>query len=107
MRPPLTKSDLRSIVISTFTLVFLLELLNCRISQAEERIDYHSQVEPILREYRLACHTQSDPEGGYVMESYQELLRGGTGTAITPVQPGAVDHTNARGNHQAYHASRG
>ena len=85
MRPPLTKSDLRSIVISTFTLVFLLELLNCRISQAEERIDYQSQVEPILREYCLACHTQSDPEGGYVMESYQELLRGGEhGAAITP-----------------------
>jgi WD40 repeat protein len=57
----------------------------CLPAVAAEKVDYVQDVLPILESYCIGCHTQDDPEGGFVMESHAEMLvGGGSGLAITP-----------------------
>ena len=76
----------------TFTLImfsaFVIAAPNSNCTAADQ-VDFDREVKPILDQYCVGCHTKDDPEGGYVMETYAELISGGNhGTAVTP---GAVD----------------
>jgi WD40 repeat protein len=49
--------------------------------------DYDHDVLPVLQEHCLSCHAASDPQGELVMETYEDLMRGGEhGAAIVPGQ---------------------
>src|SRR6056297_3562848 len=53
-----------------------------------EAVDYTDDVLPILETYCIGCHTADDPEGGFVMETHDAMMRGGhSGAAITPGGP--------------------
>ena len=48
--------------------------------------NYNDQIKPILRKYCLKCHGNDEQKSGLNMQSYQSLLKGGSGGAI--VKPG-------------------
>ena len=51
---------------------------------ASEPVDYTRDVLPILERYCIGCHTEGDPEGGFVMQTHVGLMAGGdSGSAIT------------------------
>ena len=53
-----------------------------------EPVDYAKDVFPILQKYCVGCHTESDAEGGLVMESHAALIKGGeSGAAVTAGEP--------------------
>ena len=91
--PPLTVTSMHSkytnskshgywLVVAVLSLVFV-SLYNPQ-SLAGETVQYDDAL-PILNQFCIGCHTKDDPEGGYVMESYTDLMRGGEhGVAITP-----------------------
>jgi WD40 repeat protein len=66
-------------------LLILLVSLICRLQplQADEpaapeaRIDFATQVMPLLQRNCTACHHAKKPEGGLVLESYDSLMKGG------------------------------
>ena len=65
--------------------VLLIALIASNSGFAAESVSFENDVRPVLNRYCVGCHTQEDPEGGYVMETYQQLMKGGEhGTAITP-----------------------
>ncbi len=47
--------------------------------------DYTKDVAPLLRKYCAGCHNADDVEGGFSLETYADMLKGGEhGTAVTP-----------------------
>lgn len=57
-------------------------------SEASDRIDFAADVQPILQRYCVGCHTEDDPQGGFVMETHVGLMAGGdSGMAITAGEP--------------------
>jgi WD40 repeat protein/mono/diheme cytochrome c family protein len=52
---------------------------------AAEAPDYAKHIAPLFQQYCLDCHGKQDPEGGLVMETHAELMKGGeNGAAILP-----------------------
>ena len=48
-------------------------------------VDFQSEVLPILKNNCLACHGESKPKGGLVLETPQAILKGGdSGPAVVP-----------------------
>ena len=43
----------------------------------ESPVDFEKDVQPLLQEKCLACHTAASPQSGLVMESVEAMLRGG------------------------------
>lgn len=67
---------------------FLLAVILGNQWLAAEQIDYARDVLPILEKYCIACHTADEAQGGLVMQSFSELMRGGeSGLAITAGVP--------------------
>ena len=58
---------------------------------ATVRPDFDRDVIPVLQEHCLSCHGTSDPEGDLVMESYEDLMKGGTHGP--PVAPGRSEES--------------
>ncbi len=57
-------------------------------SFAAESVDFTADIAPILESYCVGCHAADDPEGGIVMESYDQLMAGGeSGVAVTVGEP--------------------
>ena len=51
-------------------------------------VDFEKEVLPILKNNCLACHNQTKPKGGLVLETPQTILKGGdAGPAIMPKKP--------------------
>lgn len=66
----------------------LIALLAIDSLSGAETVDYSKDVFPIFEKYCIACHTADEASGGFVMQSFQEMMRGGdTGAAITPGVP--------------------
>ena len=53
------------------------------------RADFARDVVPIIERHCLRCHNSAKVEGGLLLESHQDLLRGGDSGA--PLQPGRPD----------------
>ena len=63
-------------------------LLTFCVEGAANEVDFAKDVLPILETHCIGCHTEDDPEGGFVMETHAGLLKGGeSGTAITEGVP--------------------
>lgn len=74
--------------ISTTTTAVFLALLTNHAIWAAETVNYSNDVLPIFEKYCIACHTADEAQGGFVMQSFSDLMRGGeTGPAITPGVP--------------------
>ncbi len=54
-----------------------------------DTVSYHTDVRPIFQQHCLGCHQPAKPLGGYVMTSYDELLKQGDRNkpGIVPSQP--------------------
>lgn len=53
--------------------------------QRESKVDFETEILPLLRKNCLACHNQTDAEGELVLETSSGILRGGsTGAAVIP-----------------------
>lgn len=53
--------------------------------QAEDTIDYVTEVFPIFSAHCVGCHAVDEAEGELVMESHAALMKGGkSGSAVTP-----------------------
>jgi len=51
-------------------------------------VDFEREVLPILRNNCLACHNQTKPKGGLILETPQSILKGGdNGPAVVPKKP--------------------
>ena len=51
-------------------------------------VDFEREILPILNNNCLACHNQTKPKGGLIMETPQTILKGGdTGPAVVPKKP--------------------
>lgn len=49
-----------------------------------DQVNFANDIAPILQTYCVGCHTADDPEGGLIMESYDQLMRGGdSGLSVT------------------------
>ncbi|MEM9825613.1 MAG: c-type cytochrome domain-containing protein [Planctomycetota bacterium] len=73
---------------STLSTVVIMAILGSlaipRASFAQDKVDFTTQVMPVLQTYCVACHTADDPQGGLVMEDYAALMNGGdSGSAVT------------------------
>lgn len=80
---PHQSASRRSLTAVVFVLILGVSLDNQ--STAAETVSYSEDVLPILNQFCVGCHTKDDPEGGYVMETYSDQVRGGVhGVAITP-----------------------
>jgi len=53
--------------------------------------DFNTHIAPLFTKYCVACHAADDPEQGLVLESYDTLLKGGTGGAA--IVPGKSDES--------------
>jgi len=74
--------------ISTKTTAAFLALFTAGFLRAAEPVDYMKDVLPIFEKYCIACHTADEAQGGFVMQSFTDLMRGGeTGPAITAGVP--------------------
>lgn len=50
-----------------------------------EQVDFAKEILPVLKRNCLACHHRNEAEGGLVLESYADLLKGGdAGPGIVP-----------------------
>jgi hypothetical protein len=51
-------------------------------------VDFENEILPILKNNCLACHNETKPKGGLVLETPQTILKGGdTGPAVVPKKP--------------------
>ena len=59
----------------------------------EDRASYTRDVEPVLHQHCLQCHSHADnanPRGGFSVDAYDTLVQGGDhGPVITPDYPDA------------------
>lgn len=52
-------------------------------------VDFEREILPILNNNCLACHNQTKPKGGLILETPQTILKGGdAGPAVVPKKPG-------------------
>lgn len=52
-------------------------------------VDFEKEILPILKNNCLACHNQTKPKGGLILETPQTILKGGdTGPAVVPKKSG-------------------
>lgn len=66
------------------TLILLIGRVDS-LPAAETQIDYQKQIAPLFRKYCESCHSIDDPEGNFVIDSYDSLLKGGEqGPAVLP-----------------------
>jgi mono/diheme cytochrome c family protein len=81
---------LRSLVrFSALTLAAVVLLAPASLFAAEQ-VDYVRDVLPIFETYCMGCHTADERQGGFAMESFDDLMRGGdSGTALTPGAAGS------------------
>ncbi len=73
-------SHFRMVLVSTFCLAhFWCSTTPSGVSWAEEpaTVSFRSHIAPILRDRCLACHSAKLAEGGYRVDSYQELSAAG------------------------------
>ncbi|MCA9017007.1 MAG: hypothetical protein KDA77_16865, partial [Planctomycetaceae bacterium] len=69
---------------SLFLLMLLIGFVDA-LPAAETQIDYQKQIAPLFRKYCESCHSVDDPEGKFVIDSYDALLKGGKqGPAVLP-----------------------
>jgi len=74
--------------ISTKTAAAFIALFATSGLCAAEPVNYTKDVLPIFEKYCIACHTADEAQGGLVMQSFTDLMRGGeTGPAITAGVP--------------------
>ncbi|WP_299465952.1 c-type cytochrome domain-containing protein [uncultured Gimesia sp.] len=67
-----------------FSLILLIGHADT-LQAAETQIDFQKQIAPLFRKYCESCHGVEDPEGKFVIDSYDGLLKGGKqGPAILP-----------------------
>lgn len=58
------------------------------LASAAEPVDYERDVAPLLQHHCAGCHAGGEAEGGYSLDTAQQLLGGGdSGVAITPGSP--------------------
>lgn len=76
----------RTLINISLTILVILIIGNTNCAQAAEvHIDYQKQIVPLFRKYCESCHSVDDPEGKFVIDSYNGLLKGGKhGPAILP-----------------------
>src|SRR4051812_14822324 len=55
-------------------------------AMGQRRVDYHAEVEPIVKRACLECHSQDRRKGGLSLATYGDALDGGRNGAI--VRPG-------------------
>jgi len=73
----------------TVSLCFLLtSLAACLPLFAESRIDYRTDVAPLLRDYCAGCHNEGDYEGEFSVETFASLLEGGETEGKSILVPG-------------------
>ncbi|MCW0219264.1 MAG: hypothetical protein OJI67_13140, partial [Prosthecobacter sp.] len=52
--------------------------------KAQETISYEKQILPLWDAYCMDCHASDDPDGGFVLETFTALMKGGEeGIAVT------------------------
>ena len=65
-------------------LPILALLLAPAIATGAEKADYTRDIAPILQRYCAGCHQADDAEGGFAMDTYQLVMKGGdSGLAVT------------------------
>src|SRR4051812_7220455 len=63
----------------------LFVLMSALAARADEPAMTYAQVHAIFAKHCLACHDTKEAEGGFVMETYASLMKGGDdGPAIVP-----------------------
>ena len=74
----------KGLVIAVFSGMVTFQSFSARC----DTIDYEKDIYPILETYCVGCHTADDPQGGLVMESFADLMKGGSsGLAVTAEGP--------------------
>jgi len=70
---------------STLLLTGLAFFTLCHsLNFADANLDYSKKIQPIFDSYCVTCHNQDDNEGGFRLDSYAQLMKGGeSGPAIT------------------------
>ena len=63
--------------LGTFLLVGALTSASFANETAEQPVSFRSDIAPLLLENCLACHGAKKAEGGYRVDSYDELLKPG------------------------------
>ena len=72
------------------TLASLFPMLLVNLLVAAPTVDYVDDVLPILEKHCIACHSQDEAEGDFVLESHAAMMQGGEGgVAITAGVPGS------------------
>lgn len=60
-------------------------LLTTAFSATASDIDYAAKIAPLWQEYCIDCHVSDDADGGFNMESFDAMMKGGeNGVAIIP-----------------------
>src|SRR5262245_6770685 len=54
----------------------------------QSRVDYHTQIEPIVKRACLECHSQDRRRGGLSLATYADALDGGRNGAV--IRPGSA-----------------
>lgn len=81
---------MRTLLLSTLGLVGLVLALSAQSPPAAPAVqaDYARDIVPILENNCLRCHNTAKQEGGLLLESHEDLLRGGdTGSPIVAGKP--------------------
>ncbi|MFM8396526.1 MAG: c-type cytochrome domain-containing protein, partial [Pirellula sp.] len=60
--------------------------------QAQEAVSFRDQVAPILQEHCVACHCAKRAEGGYRLDTIEQLAKPGDGAA-SPIVVGKRDQS--------------
>ena len=69
-------------------IILNIALLTSTFAFAAAPVDYETDVYPIFQKYCIGCHTEDESQGGFVMESHDQLMKGGdSGNAITQHEP--------------------
>ena len=67
---------------------FLYAILCCLFTNAiaADKIDYHTDIAPIFRDYCGGCHNETDYDGEFSIETFRAVMEGGESgkTIITP-----------------------
>src|SRR5437764_1175564 len=64
---------------------FFLPLLAALVPLNAEETDYFPAVAKLIEDRWLDCHASDDPEGKFVMERHEDILKGGeSGAAVKP-----------------------
>lgn len=73
-----------------FLLFGLCTALTALAQEEEAKVTFDDHIKPILREHCTTCHSQSDKSGGLALDSYSELMLGGSsGEVLSSGRPDA------------------